>query len=254
VAKRGRTRSGARRPLRSELARLRPDLADPEALIRSGAVLVDGAVRTNPASLVGPGASLVVREERELRGRVKLAAALEAFAIDAAGAVALDAGSSTGGFVQALLAAGARRVYAVDAGYGQLLGSLRQDQRVVNLERTNVGVLDERLVPDPIELITLDLGNLALAEGVPQLEALRIADDARLVALVKPMAELGLAEPPEDEAEVAEAVRRASAGIERSGWRVAGSVDSPITGARGAREAFVHALRDARGARPRSSL
>ena len=231
------------RTLREEVERLRPDLDDVDAEIAAGHVLVRGVPATNPRTRVQVGTSVAVREPKTFRGRVKLGAALDAFDLPVEGRVALDAGASAGGFVQALLEAGARRVYAVEVGFGQLLGSLRQDARVVNLERTNIGDLDQTLVPDAVELFTLDLGYLALAVGVPQLNTLRIADDADLVALVKPVAELGLATPPTDEESLDEARRLAAEAIEDAGWRVAASVASPIRGSHGAIEMFVRARR-----------
>ena len=190
------------------------------------------------------GASVRIVGPRSLRGQVKLAAALDAFGVDAAGAVALDAGASAGGFVQALLDGGARRVYAVEAGFGQLLGSLAQDERVVSLERTNVGALDRALVPDPLDLVSLDVGYLPLATAVPQLGVLAFAPGAQLVALVKPKDELALATLPDDpEQAVEEALARAAEGISSVGWEIAGTMRSPVTGSRGAVEAFVHARR-----------
>jgi 23S rRNA (cytidine1920-2'-O)/16S rRNA (cytidine1409-2'-O)-methyltransferase len=185
----------------------------------------------------------VATGERVLRGRVKLAAALERFGIDARGAVALDAGAAAGGFVQALLDAGARRIYAVEAGFGQLLGSLAQDERVVNLERTNVGAVDRTLVPDALDLVSLDVGYLALASAVPQLTArLAFVPGAQLVGLVKPKDELGLGTLPEDSgAAVEDAIARASAGIAAAGWEVVATMPSPVTGSRGAVEAFLYA-------------
>ena len=239
---------GARRPLVREVARRWPDLADDaDQLIAAGAVHLDGLPATNPRTLVAATSSVrIASGERALRGRVKLATALEAFAIDAAGAVALDAGAAAGGFVQALLDAGARRVYAVEAGYGQLLGSLAQDERVVNLERTNVGALDRTLVPDPLDLVSLDVGYLPLASAVPQLDVLVFAPGAQLVGLVKPKDELGLGVLPEDpDAAVEEAVARAAAGIAQAGCEVVAAIRSPVTGSRGAVEALVHARRAA---------
>lgn len=160
--------------------------------------------------------------------------------------MALDAGAAAGGFVQALLDAGTRRVYAVEAGFGQLLGSLAQDERVVSLERTNVGALDRTLVPDPLDLVSLDVGYLPLASAVPQLEALAFAPGAQLVGLVKPKDELGLGTLPDDaEAAVERAIARAREGIEGAGWRVVATMPSPVTGSRGAVEALVHARRAA---------
>ena len=206
-------------------------------------MLVDGLPATNPRTMVDAEASVrIAEEDRTLRGRAKLEAALETFAIDAAGATALDAGAAAGGFVQTLLDAGADKVYAVEAGYGQLLGSLRQDPRVVNLERTNLGALDRTLVPDRIDLVTLDIGYLPLAEAVPQLESVELAPDAQLVGLVKPKDELRLGSLPGEE-QVARAVEQASAGIERAGWDVVATMPSPVTGSRGAVEALLHARR-----------
>jgi 23S rRNA (cytidine1920-2'-O)/16S rRNA (cytidine1409-2'-O)-methyltransferase len=231
------------RTLRQELERVRPDLDDFDEVIAGGHVLVNGVPSTNPKTQVAAGTSIVVREPKVFRGLTKLRGALEAFEVDAAGRVALDAGASAGGFVQAWLEAGARRVYAVEVGYGQLLGSLRQDERVVNLERTNIGDLDRSIVPDAIELISLDLGFLALATGVPQLNQLQIAPGADLLALVKPTAELGLPSPPTDEASIREAVARASRAVAEAGWEVQGAVESPIRGSRGAVEWLLHGRR-----------
>jgi len=216
-------------------------------------VLVDGFPVRNPRSLVRPEASVVLAEPRQLRGEAKLRPVLQAFRAEVRGRVALDAGAAAGGFTRTLLDAGARRVYAVDAGVGQLLGSLRRHPRVVNLEATNLGELSRRLVPEPVELVTLDLSYLALAAAVPQLERLQVARGAELVALVKPQFELGLARPPGDDATLRAALAHASAGIEAAGWQVLGSMRSPVTGARGAIEFFVHARKEPRCSPPSTS-
>jgi 23S rRNA (cytidine1920-2'-O)/16S rRNA (cytidine1409-2'-O)-methyltransferase len=157
--------------------------------------------------------------------------------------VAIDVGAAAGGFTLALLAAGARRVYAVDAGHGQLLGSLRADDRVVSLERTNLGTLTRALVPEVVEVVTIDLSYLSLALAAPQLETLAIADDADLVALVKPMFELGLAAPPQDPGQRAKAVELAAAAFEAAGWREPEAIESPLPGRRGAIEHLLHLRR-----------
>ena len=185
------------RPLEQELGRRRPDIANPAAVVAASEVFVNGRIVTNPASLVPVDASLVVRRGRPLRGEVKLRAALVAFGVRVDGRVAVDAGAATGGFTRALLGAGAARVYAVDAGHGQLLGSLRSNPRVVNLEGVNLGELDTTRVPEEVELVTLDLSYLPLADAVPQLGRLALARDAELVALVKPAFELRLGAPPD---------------------------------------------------------
>jgi 23S rRNA (cytidine1920-2'-O)/16S rRNA (cytidine1409-2'-O)-methyltransferase len=134
-------------------------------------------------------------------------------------------------------------VYAVDAGFGQLLGSLRQDARVVNLERTNLGALDRTLVPDLIDLVTIDVSYISLASAVPQLAQLAFATAAELIALVKPMFELARADAPDDDASLAEALRRASAGIEEAGWSVVAAIESPVRGHHGAKELLLYARR-----------
>lgn len=155
--------------------------------------------------------------------------------------ICLDLGAAAGGFTRVLLEAGARRVYAVDVGFGQLLGSLRQDPRVLNLEATNVSKLDTPLIPDPVEVVTIDVSYLALAAAVAQLNRIVIAPDADLVGLVKPMFELRMATAPTDPAVVDIATVQAAAGIEAAGWRVIGTMPSPVLGGRGAVEALLHA-------------
>lgn len=221
------------RKLVHELARLHPDLEDYEGTIRAGSVTVDGIVRTSPSSLVRDGAAVALRGKVVLRGERKLAAALEAFDVRVAGRVCVDVGAAAGGFTRVLLRAGAARIYAVDVGHGQLLGSLRQDARVVNLERTN---LAEALIPERAHVVTIDVSYLSLAEAVPQLARFGAAD---CIALVKPMFELGLAAP--DDARVEEAGERAADAFEANGWRVRGLIESPVRGARGARELLLHA-------------
>lgn len=232
-----------RRPLVDVLARLRPDLDDPVQVIVGGAVRVDGAIVTNPASLVFPDAAIVLAPHAPLRGEAKLRAALARFAVEVTGRVALDAGAAAGGFTRVLLAAGAARVYAVDAGHGQLLGSLQQDDRVVNLEGTNLGDLQRSLVPEPIHVVTMDLSYLSVAAAIGQLDVLDFAAGNDLVALVKPMFELGLASAPSDRASLDDALAAACAGVAAAGWTVCATMDSPVTGSRGAPELLLHARR-----------
>jgi 23S rRNA (cytidine1920-2'-O)/16S rRNA (cytidine1409-2'-O)-methyltransferase len=223
---------------------LYPQLGDPARPIRAGLVRVNGIVVSNPRAWIPRGAAVTVGPPpTPLRGTRKLAAALDAFAVPVAGRVAVDLGASTGGFTQALLAARARRVYAVDAGHGQLLGSLRSDERVVNLERTNLGVLTRVLVPDVAEVVVIDLSYLSLARAAPQIEAIAMAETADLVALVKPMYELGLARPPADPDQRAKAVELAAAAFEGTGWHAPRWIESPVTGRRGAIEYLIHLRR-----------
>ena len=224
-----------------------PHVEDAEGAVRAGKVSVDRVVRLNPAFRVRGGAHVTVAEDQPLRGEAKLRAAIEAFGVEVAGRVALDVGASAGGFTRVLLEYGARRVYAVDAGHGQLLGSLRQETRVVNLEATNLGVLTPERVPDAIELFTVDVSYLSLGAAVNQLNRVRIAPRAQLVGLVKPMFELRLPEAPVDDARIEEARLRAEEGLRAAGWEVAGAMHSPVRGAHGAREMLVYARRGAQG-------
>lgn len=226
---------------------MRPDITNPASVVARGDVLVDGRIVSNPASLVPVGASIVVRIEKPFRGEAKLRAALAAFDVRPAGRVAIDVGAAAGGFTRVLLEAGVARVYAVDAGFGQLAGTLRADRRVVTLEATNIGDLDTTRVPDVLELFTVDLSYISLAAAVPQLESLRISGDADLVALIKPMFELHLGSSPDDLGSLRRAVAAARTGIECSDWHVAGELRSPVLGARGAVEFLLHARRTGTG-------
>jgi 23S rRNA (cytidine1920-2'-O)/16S rRNA (cytidine1409-2'-O)-methyltransferase len=231
------------------LARTRPDLTDPEAAIKAGHVLIDGRVVTNPRSQVRADAAIVLRLPRVLRGEDKLRTALVGFAIDVTDRICVDLGASAGGFTRVLLERGASRVYAVDAGHGQLRGDLRNDARVVNLERTNLGDLSAIPRDEAIEVATMDLSYLSVADAVPQIETLVFSPDADLVALVKPMFELGLDTPPADDPSLHRALDLAVAGVERSPWRVINTMPSAVTGSKGARESLLHGRRTPDSAR-----
>jgi len=233
------------RRLDHEVARRFPEITDPPAEIASGRIAVDGRVAANPATRIRADASVSRRVDVPLRGEAKLRAAIAAFPVDVAGRVAVDCGAAAGGFTRVLLDNGARRVYAVDAGFGQLRGSLRADPRVVTLERTNIRRLDAHLAPEPVDVITLDLSYLAIALAVPQLGSLRFAPGADLIALVKPMYELGLEHPPRRRADRRRAVAAAEAGVRSAGWLPLGSIGSPVPGSRGAVEHLIHARRRA---------
>jgi 23S rRNA (cytidine1920-2'-O)/16S rRNA (cytidine1409-2'-O)-methyltransferase len=232
-------------PLAAALAARQPPVDDPEDAVLAGLVEVDGAVVLNPRSQVRSDARIIVREPKEPRGVRKLGFALDAWSVEVAGKACLDLGACTGGFTTALLDRGARVVYAVDVGHGQLLGSLRQDPRVVNLERTNLSEVTPARVPEPVELLVADITNLALGQAVAQVTAaLSLPDGAELVALVKPMFELGWGELPTSADDLADALGGARAGVEGAGWRVLGDVESPMRGSGGAVEFFLRAVRE----------
>ncbi len=224
------------------LARRRFDADD--GVITSGRVLVDGRVISNPAALVRSDCALRVLPTAPLRGERKLSAALDRLSVPVEGSVALDVGASAGGFTTALLARGARRVYAVDAGVGQLVGRLRNDPRVVNLEGHNLGDLDTACVPELIDLVALDVSYLSLARAIPQLERVPLRSTTHVVALVKPTFELHRATLASSDEDVVSAVRLVEAVLLGASWAVVGRCPAPSTGRRGAREMFVHARRE----------
>ena len=223
------------------LGKLDPPLADPEDALAENRVTVDGAIMTNPASQVLPTARIVVRPRSELRGVQKLGPTLDAFDVEVDGRVGLDLGACTGGFTQVLLDRGASTVFAVDVGYGQLLGSLRQDPRVVNLERTNIAAVTPKLLGCQPGVIVCDITKLSLREVVKQLVANQVPmAGTQFIGLVKPMFELGTGILPEGP-ELQRALTLAADAITELGWVDVATIDSPIQGHRGAVEFFVHA-------------
>lgn len=225
------------------LASRYPELPDPSGAIGAGRVLVDNRILTNPHARVRRDAATRVLPQRKLRGQDKLETALTTFDVNLTNDIAVDVGASAGGFTSALLHAGAARVYAVDVGFGQLLGRLRADPRVVNLERTNVADLDPRTVPDTVDLVTMDLSYISVGTAVGQLEGLPFADDAKLLALVKPTFELRRPRLASERGAVREAASAATAAIERHQWRVLALSLPAVTGTRDAVELFVFARR-----------
>ncbi len=216
------------------------------ALVMAGKVLVDGQPAKTPGQPVRPEQTLSLKEPDfpyVSRGGVKLAGALDALGLDPAGRVALDAGASTGGFTDCLLRRGAARVYAVDVGYGQLAWSLRQDPRVIVLERTNVRYLTREQVPEPIDLITADLSFISLGKVLPALAALA-APEAAFVVMVKPQFEVGPHKVGRGGVVRDDDARRAAAdGVSREaatlGLTERGRVDSSLPGPKGNREIFL---------------
>ena len=222
-----------------------------QALILAGKVRVgegDSARLDRKAGdLVGTDTPLSVaeREPYVSRGGHKLAAALDAFGIDPAGRVCLDVGASTGGFTDVLLQRGARRVYAIDVGRGQLAESLRSDGRVVSLERMNARTLDASTLPEPIDLAVIDVSfiSLDLVLG-PVAATLRVGPDAPIVALVKPQFEAGRGRTDHgvvrDPAVHREVLERLVAAAAARGIGARAVIASPILGPEGNREFLVH--------------
>lgn len=210
-----------------------------QAAIMAGLVRVGDAVATKAGTPVAETAAITVAGEVHpyvSRGGLKLERALDVFAVDPAGKVVLDAGASTGGFTDVCLKRGARRVYAVDVGYGQLAWELRQDDRVIVMERTNVRHLAPVALPEPPDLIVSDLSFISLAKVLPAFAAL-LAPGGEAITLVKPQFEVGkgqtdhgIVRDPAAHRRVLEAVREAARGV---GWRLVGLDHSPIKGPEG---------------------
>lgn len=232
-----------RRALVEVLRKQRPELDDPLGAIEAGWVQVDGVVVTNPKSHVLPSARLVVREEKGLKGEAKLAAGVDALGgFDFSELTALDVGASTGGFTTEMLKRGAAKVFAVDVGHGQLMGALRQDPRVISLEQTNATDLTAELVPDPIDVMTIDVSYSPLRAILPQVtESLTFSKGAVLFALIKPMFELQAAELPTSTADLEQSVTVAEQAIRAAGWAIEATVESPLRGNGGAVEYFARA-------------
>jgi 23S rRNA (cytidine1920-2'-O)/16S rRNA (cytidine1409-2'-O)-methyltransferase len=212
------------------------------AAIEAGGVTADGRPVVRPSDLLAKDAALVVAPAHPWvgRGALKLEHALSLWPITLAGRVVLDLGASTGGFTEVSLAAGARRVYAVDVGRGQLHPSLADDPRIVALEGVDARALTAAEVAEPPELVICDLSFIGLAKALPAALGLA-APGAELVALVKPQFEVG----PErvgkgglvrDEAARSDALAGVQAFLEAAGWAVQATTDSPIEGGDGNRE------------------
>lgn len=218
-----------------------------QALLMAGQVLVDGKPADKAGTLIKADADIQVRGvdmPYVSRGGFKLAAGLDAFALDVLGRVAIDVGASTGGFTDCLLQRGAARVYAVDVGYGQLAWSLRQDERVVNLERTNIRTLDPTRLPEKASLAVIDASFISLEKVLPATLPL-LSEKAEVVALIKPQFEVGRGQVGKggvvrDSAQHTAVVEKITQFAQNLGCQVLGVVDSPVLGPKGNREFLIH--------------
>jgi 23S rRNA (cytidine1920-2'-O)/16S rRNA (cytidine1409-2'-O)-methyltransferase len=217
-----------------------------QALVMAGRVRVDGQRASKPGTRVKADAEVAVAAgpAHVGRGALKLAGALDALGVSPAGRIAIDVGASTGGFTETLLARGAARVYAVDVGRGQLHEKLRQDPRVVVRERVNARALSADVVPEPCSLAVVDVSFISVRKILPALR-LVLTPDAQAVVLVKPQFEVGRFQVGRgglvrDPALHMQALRDVAASATRLGYAVLGACPSPLPGAEGNREFFLH--------------
>lgn len=220
------------------------------ALILAGKVVVGEHAVDKAGAQVAEDAPVRLKGEDipyVSRGGLKLEKGLDHFAVDPAGRVAVDVGASTGGFTDCLLQRGATKVFAVDVGYGQLAWSLREDPRVVNLERTNIRELTAEHLGERPSLAVIDASFISLDKVLPPTLAL-LAPGAEILALIKPQFEVGkgqvgkggVVRDAEQHAAVVERIRTLA---ESLGCLILGVTESPILGPKGNREFLIHLRR-----------
>jgi len=220
-----------------------------QALVMAGLVYSETLRLDKPGHKFAADVPLTVKGKEHpwaSRGGLKLARGLEVFDIDPAGKVCLDVGASTGGFTDVLLSGGAAKVYAVDVGHGQLDWKLRQDDRVIVLDKTNARSLSQEQVPEAVDMIVCDASFIGLETVLPAPMALA-APGAFLIALIKPQFEVGKGQVGKggivrDAALHDEVCQRIETWFgEQDGWRVLGISESPVTGADGNKEFLIGA-------------
>ncbi len=230
-----------------------PTRSKAQALIMAGKVMLCTQRLTKPGQMVPDDAEIVLEGQEHpwvSRGGMKLAHALAHFSLSVQGAICLDIGASTGGFTDVLLHEGAAKVYAVDVGHGQLDWKLRNDPRVISLEKTNARYLTRAEVPEPVQVLVCDASFISLKTVLPAPMAL-CAPGAMMVTLIKPQFEAGKAEVDKGEGVIRDPAlhqqicEEMAAWVTAQGWQVLGITDSPITGPKGNREFLLLAERPA---------
>lgn len=209
-------------------------------LIMAGSVLVDGEKQTKPGFAVAETAEITVKGDKlpyVSRGGLKLEKALDTFGIDPAGFVCVDCGASTGGFTDCLLQRGASHVYAVDVGYGQLAWSLRSDERVTVMERTNARSLTPDMFPESLDMAVMDMSFISLRLVLPAVRTL-LKESGQVVCLVKPQFEAGREKVGKkgvvrDPAVHREVLESFCAALPALGFALAGLTYSPVRGPEG---------------------
>jgi 23S rRNA (cytidine1920-2'-O)/16S rRNA (cytidine1409-2'-O)-methyltransferase len=219
-----------------------------QAAIAAGLVRADGVRLRKPSEEISDAAAIDAEPEHPYvsRGGVKLASALDHFALDVKDRICLDVGASTGGFSDVLIGRGARRVYAVDVGRAQLHARLRCNEKIVAIENTDIRGLDPARLADRPDFATIDVSFISLKLVLPAVEKL-LEPRATLIALIKPQFEAGRSAAKKGIVRDAKVHGAICAGIEafvaERGWRVGGIIASPILGSDGNREFLIEAER-----------
>ncbi|MFB3884324.1 MAG: TlyA family RNA methyltransferase [Thermodesulfobacteriota bacterium] len=217
------------------------------ALILAGRVTVEDKIIDKPGTPIEIGARVQLRGEDQpyvSRGGIKLEGALRAFQFDPKGMVVMDVGASTGGFTDCILQAGARKVYAVDVGYGQLAWKLQKDPRVVNLERRNIRYLKREEIEDEIDLVLIDTSFISVEKFLFHLLQF-LKKGGAIIGLLKPQFEVGKGEVGKggvvrDAALHQKVIERISAFSRGLGLRILGVTESPVLGPKGNKEFFIY--------------
>jgi 23S rRNA (cytidine1920-2'-O)/16S rRNA (cytidine1409-2'-O)-methyltransferase len=216
------------------------------ALILSGKVIVDNTVVSKAGKLIQPAAEIKVTQKIPYvsRGGLKLEAALKELNINVEGKTAMDVGSSTGGFTDCLIQHGIKKVYAVDVGYGQLAWTIRNNPKVIPLEKTNIRYLRKNLIKDDVNVVTIDVSFISLLKVIPKVSEF-MRKDGEIIALIKPQFEVkrkdvgkgGVVKDEEKRREVVLAIMDACV---QMGFEVQGVIKSPVLGPKGNAEFLLY--------------
>jgi len=219
-----------------------------KALVMEGQVFVNGIRVEKPGAMIPVNGDIQITSGLKYvsRGGLKLEEAIRLFSIQVAEKVAIDVGASTGGFTDCLLQHGASRVYAVDVGYGQFDWKLRNNPRVILLERTNIRYLEKSLIPESVDIATVDVSFISLVKVLPKVREF-LKESAEIIALIKPQFEVGkgqvgkggIVRDPQKHLAVVESIKTASITM---GFHVKGTIKSPLSGAKGNEEYFIYLL------------
>lgn len=217
------------------------------SLIMAGKVLVNDRIQDKPGFLVAKEESVALKGTDipfVSRGGIKLEAALTAFGINVDGRICLDVGASTGGFTDCLLKHGARKVFAVDVGYGQLAWTLRQDARVIPVERTNIRYMSSEVITSPVDFVTIDVSFISLKIVVPAILKL-MKNNVGIIALIKPQFEVGKGRVGKggvvkDTLLHNEVIKNLSDSFSEARLNIEGVIDSPILGPKGNKEFLIY--------------